>query len=103
MLFMEEKKSVISCNICNKIYKSKNSLGNHNRKFHKNIQNVKSQHSSQYLSQQKSIIGQHLVNNLNNKKQCNLCNKFFSHKQSLWIHQKNSCKFKNNINSYAIF
>jgi hypothetical protein len=26
----------VTCNICNKVYKNKNSLGNHNRKFHKN-------------------------------------------------------------------
>ena len=31
---MESVITPFKCNICNKNYKSKNSLGNHNRKFH---------------------------------------------------------------------
>ena len=39
---MSINKSVFECKTCNKNYKSYNSLGNHNRKFHQSIKKIKS-------------------------------------------------------------
>ena len=79
-----------TCKICNKNYKSKQSLCNHNRRFHKN---------SHQKVNIRSIKSQHLVNKkstFNNKEvihKCIYCNKIFSFKQSKYIHMK-TCKIK---------
>jgi len=62
---------MLNCNICNKIYASKNSLYNHNKKFHTNIEN-------------EIIIKNYL---------CKICNKIFTSRQGKYQHEK-ICKNK---------
>lgn len=71
---MEDKKWY--CEKCQRLYASKNSLNNHNRNFHKNVQDVflrESFHESVYI--------------------CKFCNKTYKFKQSKYNHQK-TCKEK---------
>ena len=85
---MESVSETFKCNICNKKYKSKNSLGNHNRKFHiKNKPNIS--HDKPFY---KSDISQ------NDLYKCQFCNKKYKHFQSRWKHEQ-KCKIiydKNN-------
>ena len=76
------------CTICNINYASRQSLCNHNKKFHRN--NISNNISNQYLYQ-------HLDQHLDNQKKiiCKYCHKIFSFNQSKWVHEK---KCKKNIN-----
>jgi hypothetical protein len=67
------------CKTCNKLYKSYQSLWNHNHKFHNTIKNNSNQ----------------LVNNNDTKSKyaCRICNKILSCKQSKWKHEQ-TCKNK---------
>jgi hypothetical protein len=65
------------CNLCNKIFKSRQSKCNHIKKFHKNI-NIDNQ-----------II--------NKENKCIYCNKTFTTKSTLTRHHKEYCKIKNNF------
>ena len=75
---------VYICNICNKHYKTYQSLWNHNKKFHSNKYN----------------------NYIDNKKRdykCSICNKKFTRKDSMKYHMKTFCfKNKNNDNDKII-
>ena len=95
---MESVKSVntpFKCNICNKNYKSKNSLGNHNRKFH--TKSTFDQPKSTFdqpkstldqpkstLDQPKSTFDQPKMYKYN----CKYCNKGYNINQSKWKHEK---------------
>ena len=71
---MSENNSVIKCIICNKIYKNRNSLGNHRRKFHIANNSISPQTNSESL-QTNSII-QPIIQKKNYK--CKYCNKILS-------------------------
>ena len=89
---MESVSKPYKCNICNKNYKSKNSLGNHNRKFHPE----KPQKNT--VSPQKSTSSPQNNTKLHNieKLVCVYCSKKFSRIDSLNRHYK-TCKKKVNI------
>ncbi len=70
------------CNICVKIYKSYQSLWNHNHKFHIESVSIKSTDNKQNISNL-SAENQHL-----NKLSCKCCKKIFKHNQSKWRHEK---------------
>lgn len=74
-----EKKFI--CKICNKKYKSYQSLWNHNRKFHPNLN-----HNEQNMSISMSILSHSEQNNKLFK--CEFCNKQYKHIQSKNRHQK---------------
>jgi len=93
---MESVKSVdklFKCNICNKNYKSKNSLGNHNRKFH------------QYFAKNPPISAKNSPKSAKDSPKsakkvysCEFCNKTFKRIDYLKKHTSlNRCKIKNNI------
>ena len=100
-------KSEYKCIICDKFYTSKNSLCNHNRKFHKPLVNQSKplvNQSKPLVNQSKPLVNQSkpLVNQskpLENqsKLNCKYCNKILSCKQSKSRHQK-ICKSKNDNN-----
>ena len=90
---MESVSKSFKCNICNKFYKSKNSLGNHNRKFH--FKNKPKSTENQPKSTQNQL------NSTNNqlfthKYHCKYCNRGYNINQSKWKHEK-TCKIKINI------
>jgi len=78
------------CNICNKIYKSYQSLWNHNNKFHNNNNNNNKQLSTNINNSSTNI---NLLNNniTNNKYNCKYCNKEYNILQSRWKHEQ-KCK-----------
>ena len=68
------------CNICDKKYKSYQSLWNHNKKFHTaNLENI------QDIDESKLIYI------------CKYCNKKFDKKQKKWYHQQKCKDTSNNI------
>lgn len=67
----------LTCDICNKNYKSSQSLWNHNNRFHKKITNeliISSDTSSDI--------------NLTNKYNCDLCTRQFNNRQNKYKHEK---------------
>jgi len=90
---MESVTKSFKCNICNKNYKSKNSLGNHNRKFHpKNKQLSTRNLQKSTLNKLNSTICQPTTFTYH----CKYCNKGYNINQSKWKHEK-TCKTKINI------
>ena len=76
------------CKICNKNYKSYQSLWNHNHKYHynhnDNLDNHKDNHSDN--------LNNHIDNHIKLKQYyCGKCNKEFSQFQNRWRHEK-TCK-----------
>ena len=78
------------CKICEFQYKSRQSLWNHNNKFHKNDNNINQQDTD---DKNNNIKKQDTNDNL----VCKFCNKTFSFIQSRWRHMK-TCKKKENYN-----
>jgi len=86
---MEKVNLKYYCELCDKYYKSINSLCNHNKKFHpKDKQNVN----------QESTKCQPVVNQLSTfKYKCKYCNKGYNINQSRWKHeQKCKINYENN-------
>lgn len=91
------------CNICDKLYKSYQSLWNHNRKFHNNnnnhnviIQSSKSNPSViQKSSKSNPKVIQHSSQNNSNIFCCSFCSKTFKYKQGKWKHEQ-KCSIENN-------
>ena len=83
---MSEISCKYRCEICNKNYKSNNSLWNHNNKFHNKKISINNQNT--IINNQNTII-----NNQNNKLNCKYCKKIFSHQNNRWRHEK-TCKKK---------
>jgi len=76
-----------NCNTCNKIYKSYQSLWNHNKKFHNDICSITTTKINQISTN---------INQLSTKKYiCKHCNKSYNIIQSRWKHEQ-KCKSKNN-------
>ncbi len=95
------------CNICNKLYKSYQSLWNHNHKFHNNIVTHMSSDNQQPISILSAENQQPISNKLPNKLSCKYCKKVFKHIQSRWRHeikcneekQKENIELENKIKS----
>ena len=79
-----------TCNICNKNYKSYQSLWNHNKKFHYN--NIIEKTSNVTNSDTKMSL------NVTKKYECIYCNKNFNYRQNKYQHEK-TCKIKINNDS----
>jgi hypothetical protein len=71
------------CNICNKIYKSYQSLWNHNNKYHNTRQ-----HQTPQINDPTTQI--------NTKKMCKYCNKIFSRSDSKFRHEKTCVEKESN-------
>ncbi len=86
------------CKICDKKYKSKSSICNHNKKFHSS-ESTESQH---FVAKSKHLLAEskHLVNSETDAPEkvyaCEYCYKEFSFKQSKSRHMKN-CKKINDL------
>jgi hypothetical protein len=80
-----------SCNQCNKIYKSYQSLWNHNKKFHN--KNVVVCGVNEVVCGENEVV----LNTTKNKYVCNNCNKIFNDRSNKYKHEK-ICKNKNNEN-----
>jgi hypothetical protein len=92
---MSINKSVFECKICNKNYKSYNSLGNHNRKFHQSIKNKKLSENIGKISETNNKLSEKLgkISENNNTiimkvYNCRKCNKIYYNLQSRWSHEK---------------
>jgi hypothetical protein len=72
------------CKVCNKQYKTYQTLWKHNKKFHD--QNTINNNHSTIINQPNIIINQ-------SKNECNYCKKIFSHYNNKWRHEK-KCKIK---------
>jgi hypothetical protein len=81
------------CNICNKNYASKQSLWNHNNKFH-NGYILK--HSDNVLKSSNNILTS--SDNVLKTYNCRNCIKIFNNVKTRWAHEK-ICKLKNNDNN----
>ena len=87
---MESLNYTIKCELCNKYYKSKNSLGNHNRRYHP---------KKSTLINQISTFDQPVINQISTfdqpkdeyKFRCKYCDKGYNINQSKWKHEK-KCK-----------
>ncbi len=85
-----------NCTICNKLYKSYQSLWNHNKKFHveknvaRNIIIINDSFDNNTAVQESNL----LVTKSNLSLQCKYCHKIFNHKQNKYVHQKNVCESK---------
>ena len=79
------------CKICNNIYKSYQSLWNHNHKYHDNENHKKTSNDLQKTSNDFQKTSNDFQNNTI---QCEYCNKTFSRKNNLNYHIKNRCKEK---------
>ena len=86
------------CNICNKKYKSYQSIWNHNRKYHTNINKTSSTSGIQmeYIKPINmstfGIHSEHIKHNI-----CKFCKKELSNRQSRWRHEL-KCQIKHNQN-----
>lgn len=89
------------CTICNKQYKSYQSLWNHNKKFHKDINqpsSVSDQQGSANISANDILLSTNTSTNaeqtVNDNKHyyCRKCNKSYNHIQSRWKHEQ-KCKY----------
>ena len=90
---MESVSQIYTCNICNKNYKSKNSLGNHNRKFHPKNKQLSTKNLQKSTPNKLFSTNDQL---LTHKYHCKYCNKGYNINQSKWKHEK-TCKTKVNI------
>jgi hypothetical protein len=72
------------CKVCNKQYKTYQTLWKHNKKFH-DLNTINNNHST-IINQPNIIINQ-------SKNECNYCKKIFSHYNNKWRHEK-KCKIK---------
>jgi hypothetical protein len=88
-------KSVFECKTCNKNYKSYNSLGNHNRRFHQSIlqknisENIgKISETSNKLSEKLGKISEDIISKNMKVYNCRKCNKIYNNLQSRWSHEK---------------
>lgn len=89
---MSSVNNTLMCNICNKKYKSINSLGNHNRNFHpKNKPNIN--HDKPIYQPLSAKISAKNDSNIIYK--CKYCNKEYKHIQSRWKHER-KCKIEYN-------
>jgi len=85
---LSDQKVTYPCVICNKLYASKRSLWNHNKKYHSTLVSNDSPKSKHKVS-----IGKPNVSSIY---LCKFCNKEYLHKQSKYRHEK-SCKQKDEI------
>ena len=89
------------CNICNKNYASKQSLWNHNNKFHNNIisqKSAKNQSKNHPTSvKNQPIVIQSVLDTKHNILECKYCNKSYKHIQSRWKHEQ-KCNIINENN-----
>jgi len=79
------------CNICNKYYKTRQSLWNHNNKYHNNDNNHNTSnvtHNEGFIAKCTSKVPQ---NEVKNKMSCIRCKKEFTRKDNLKRHEK-TCK-----------
>ena len=76
------------CNECNKLYSSKQSLCNHNRKYHKTIIPIKIPTNILIISSYNE-----------DKIKCTHCKKKFSSYKNKWRHENKYCKNKENGNN----
>ncbi len=101
----------LKCKICDKQYKTIQSLCNHNKRFHNNIiskyiitkkANVITKNadiipkSSDIIPKNSDIISESLNITPINKYICKFCNKEFNKRQNKWAHEKKFCKIKKN-------
>jgi hypothetical protein len=93
------KKTFYICSFCDKDYKTYNSLGNHNRKFHPKDNLVKVTQNNQEIIQLKQEVTQSNQpnNNIENSEMntfyCIHCDKSYKYKQGFSRHKK-TCKSK---------
>ncbi len=80
------------CIICDKFYASKQSLWNHNNKYHYNLIIEKSSKSN---SIQSSKSNSENVLKLSSNNNCKYCSKNFKYKQGRWKHEQ-KCQVKSN-------
>lgn len=97
-----------NCIICNKEYKSYQSLWNHNKKFHKDankLLSVINKHTSTNISANISEVSDNISSNPledknhNKNYYCRKCNKSYNHIQSRWKHEK-KCNYSVNNTTY---
>ncbi len=101
ILYMDEKvnhKSEYRCKLCDKLYASANSLCNHNKKFHSEINNcLTTNNNSTTTNNNLSITNNNLltttisVGNTSKIHSCKYCNKVYNIQQSKWKHEQ-TCK-----------
>jgi len=93
---MEKVNSKYYCELCDKYYKSINSLCNHNKKFHP--KDAPKDSELLLKSSKKLQIAPENIKNNEREYKCSFCEKVFSKNSNLQRHLKlNRCKMKDNI------
>jgi len=87
------------CNICEKNYASKQSLWNHNHKYHLLNDNKKQTFDNLHDNKKQTFDNitnkKQTFNDINKNRICKFCNNVFSHRNSRWKHEQ-KCKDKSN-------
>jgi hypothetical protein len=87
--------TIFSCNLCNKIYSSKSSLCNHNKKVHNELKN---NIITPIKPPDNPIV---IPTNQNKKYLCTYCNYEFNHAQNRWRHEQKCKNKEKNIDEIA--
>ena len=80
-----------NCNICNKLYKSYQSLWNHNNKFHNTINNEITNNNNLLTVNNNLLTVNNNLLTSNKIYKCKYCNKNYNLQQSKWSHEQ-KCK-----------
>jgi hypothetical protein len=84
--------NTFKCSECKKYYKSYQSLWNHNKKFHNNINEIEPKERKEVEEAEETKE----TEEINNSLICKYCNKSFNHFQNKYRHQK-ICKIKKDL------
>lgn len=86
------------CKICEKQYKTIQSLCNHNKRFHKTSNVMTNNHNvmTNVMTNTQNVMTDITINDTTTFF-CKYCNKEFKKRQNKWAHEKNYCKKKSEL------
>lgn len=86
---MDKLSNKFYCELCERYYKSYQSLWNHNKKFHDNTQKILQNELKNSIYEHQTSINE--LQNIDSRLKCKFCNNIYKHSQSKNRHEK-KCK-----------